>query len=112
MNPLLQRDIGFTRWLFRGYLLLLFLVPLPLGSNRPFFWALMVAAIAALTLIWAVGWLGGVARWPSQVKRAKWVLGVLSGFVVWGGVGANLFANFSLPKPLHLNSKTAAQPAP
>ena len=46
----------------------------------------MVAVIALLALVWAGGWLGGVARWPGGVKRAKWVLGVLGVFVVWGGV--------------------------
>jgi hypothetical protein len=37
----IARDVRFTRWLFWAYLVL-FLMPLPLGSNRPLFWSLMV----------------------------------------------------------------------
>ena len=51
----IARDINFTRWLFRAYLVLLFLVPLPLGSNRPLFWTVFVAAVAALAFTWALG---------------------------------------------------------
>lgn len=81
-----SRDVNFTRWLFRAYLVLLFLMPLPLGSNRPIFWSLMVAGIALITLVWSFGLMTGVARWPGAVKRAKWVLVPLGLFVVWGGV--------------------------
>jgi len=82
----ISRDVNFTRWLFRVYLLLLFLLPLPLGSNRPIFWSLMVAGIALITLVRASGLATGVARWPGAVKRARWVLMPLGLFVVWGGV--------------------------
>jgi O-antigen ligase len=80
------RDIAFTRWLFRAFLLILFLVPLPLGSNRPLFWSVFVAAVAALALVWAVGWLVGTARWPEGVRSARLVLLALAAFVVWGGL--------------------------
>lgn len=86
MNRGVVRDITFTRWLFRAYLVLLFLLPLPLGSNRPLFWSLMVAAISALAFAWAVGLLVGVARWPAGMKRAKWPLLALGLFCVFGGV--------------------------
>jgi hypothetical protein len=85
-NLAIARDVHFTRWLFRAYLLLLFLMPLPLGSNRPIFWSLMVAGIAGITLAWGVGLSTGVARWPAALKRARWVLGVLGVFVGWVGV--------------------------
>ena len=81
-----SRDVNFTRWLFRAYLLLLFLMPLPLGSNRPIFWSLMVAGIALIMLAWVSGLAAGVARWPGAVKRAQWVLIALALFVLWGGV--------------------------
>ena len=79
-------DINFTRWLFRAYLVLLFLVPLPLGSNRPLFWTVFVAAIAALAFTWALGWLLGVARWPERAGRAKWALLALGGFCAWAAL--------------------------
>jgi len=85
MNPGFERDIGFTRWLFRVYLVILFLAPLPLGSNRPLFWSLLVAAVAGLALLWALGRLNGVARWPEGLRRARWALLALGLFVVWGG---------------------------
>lgn len=83
---LISRDVNLTRWLFRAYLLLLFLIPLPLGSNRPIFWSLMVAGIALITLVWVFGVLTGLARWPGAVKRARWVLMPLGLFVGWVGV--------------------------
>ena len=84
----IARDVYFTRWLFRAYLLMLFLMPLPLGSNRPIFWSLMVAGIALIMLVWSLGLVTGVARWPGAVKRARWVLIALGLFVLWGGLHA------------------------
>jgi O-antigen ligase len=78
--------VHFTRWVFRAYLVLLFLAPLPLGSNRPLFWSVMVAGIALLLLVWSGGWLLDVARWPNAVKRAKWPLISLGLFVAWAGL--------------------------
>jgi O-antigen ligase len=90
-----ERDVAFTRWLFRAYLLILFLLPLPLGSNRPLFWAVFVAAVAAVALVWAGGWLAGVARWPHTMRTARWALVALALFVGWGGlkVGAGFLAD-------------------
>ena len=82
----IARDVHFTRWLFRAYLLLLFLIPFPLGSNRPVFWSLMVAGISSITLVWAFGLMTGVARWPGAIKRARWPLLALGAFVAWAGV--------------------------
>ena len=82
----IARDIHFTRWLFWAYLFVLFLAPLPLGSNRPLFWALLVAAIGLIALIWSIGWLRGVAHWPHAMRRAKWPLYFLIAFLAWSGV--------------------------
>lgn len=41
--------------LFVLYLAVLVLAPLPLGSNRPWSWSLLAAALGALTAAWAVG---------------------------------------------------------
>lgn len=84
--PARVSDINFTRWLFRAYLVLLFLVPLPLGSNRPWFWTLMVAAASLLALLWVIGWLAGAARWPGAIGRAKWPLLSLLLFCAWVGL--------------------------
>ena len=74
-------DIHFTRWLFRFYLLLLFLAPLPLGSNRPLFWSILVFATALIALVWSVGWLLGAAHWPQAIGRAKLPLIALGSFL-------------------------------
>ena len=79
-------DIRFTRWLFRCFLVLLFLAPLPLGSNRPFFWSLLVAAAALIALIWAAGWLLGMARWPHNLRHARWPLLMLLLFLGWSAL--------------------------
>jgi O-antigen ligase len=82
-----HRDIVFTRWLFRAYLALLFLLPVPLGSNRPLFWSLFVMAAAAIALAWSIGWLGGVAHFPrSGMRRARWALTALGLFCALGAV--------------------------
>jgi hypothetical protein len=83
LNEYLERDITFTRWLFRAYVLVLFLLPMPLGSNRPFFWSAFVAAVALIALVWALGWLTGVADWPAAARRAKWALLALLLFFAW-----------------------------
>ena len=100
----ISRDVRFTRWVFRAYLLLLFLVPLPLGSNRPQFWSILVAVITVIALAWVSGWLLGVARWPHAIRRAKWPLIALLIFMVW--VGLQLVSGSLLPEifiPVYLN---------
>lgn len=86
MAAVLARDIAFTRWLFRAYLLLLFLAPLPLGSNRPLFWSVLAAGAAFILLAWSAGMLAGVARWPNAPRRAKWPLFALLLFLLWAAV--------------------------
>jgi len=81
-----SRDNNFTRWLFRAYLLVLFLVPLPLGSNRPLFWSLLVAAISSITVVWVVGWWSGITVPPPALRRAKIPLILLWVFVGWAGL--------------------------
>ncbi|MBF0582727.1 MAG: O-antigen ligase family protein [Magnetococcales bacterium] len=48
------------RWLLRGYLLLLFWAPLPLGSNRPWAWGLMESWVFLLLTVWLI------QRWLRQ----------------------------------------------
>ncbi|MEO5339264.1 MAG: O-antigen ligase family protein [Magnetococcus sp. MYC-9] len=51
------------RWLLRGYLLLLFWAPLPLGSNRPWAWGLLECWTFLLLTVWLI------RRWLSQPCR-------------------------------------------
>lgn len=51
------------RWLLRGYLLLLFWAPLPLGSNRPWAWGVLECWTFLLLTVWLI------RRWLSQPCR-------------------------------------------
>ena len=68
-------------------LALLVWLPLPLGSNRPWSSALMVLAIALITVAWALCVLRQGCRRRFRVLRAAWVpLGLLSLAQVWVAV--------------------------
>lgn len=60
--------------------LLLLLAPIPVGSNRPFFWEANAFAVAAMAFVY----LGGVARQPDRLRlplaEFRWplILGLLS----------------------------------
>lgn len=57
-----------TRWIFLAYLGLLAWAPIPLGSNRPWSWAVLEAWVILL----AIAWLAGYARGrfvPGPVLR-------------------------------------------
>jgi O-antigen ligase len=77
----IRPDRNPTRLLFAAYLALLFAAPLPLGSNRPWAWALLELWVFIL----AMGWLAGYARgrnspgaafvrsWPALACGALWL---------------------------------------
>jgi len=66
--------------IFIGFLILMFWLPLPLGSNRPWAWAIMEVAIFSLFLVWLWGFLHGRFRLTEAFQKAKQVL-IL--FVLW-----------------------------
>lgn len=73
IRPVVKRKITPTaelpghRWLLRGYFLLLFYAPLPLGSNRPWAWGLMECWIFLLLTVWLlVRWLHQPLLDPSK----------------------------------------------
>ena len=71
------------RVLFYAFLLLLFWLPLPLGSNRPWAWSIM--ELASFTLVIALLW---VCR-PSLEKRLRphlFPITLFCLFVLWVGV--------------------------
>ncbi len=112
MAAVLARDIAFTRWLFRAFLLLLFLAPLPLGSNRPLFWSVLTAGAAIILMAWSAGTLAGVARWPNALRRAKWALLALLLFLLWAALQLLPHAwSAFLPVPEYLGSAYLAAAA-
>lgn len=70
-----------TRWLFAAYLALLVWVPVPLGSNRAWSWAVLEIWVMLIAVGWLVGYIrgrhepGNVLRksWPMLVCLAAWV---------------------------------------
>lgn len=68
------------RGIFIGFLILMFWLPLPLGSNRPWAWAIMEIGIFSLFLIWSWGFLRGRFRLTEVFQKAKPILILL---VLW-----------------------------
>ncbi len=61
---------GSTRWIFAFYLALLVWAPLPLGSNRPWAWALLALWVLALALWWLGGFIRGKHAYPTVLREA------------------------------------------
>jgi len=71
----------FDHALFAGFLVLILWVPIPLGSNRPWSWAVLELWVFALMLGWLVAYVLGKAHttpalrgaWPALLCGALWV---------------------------------------
>jgi O-antigen ligase len=67
------------RALFFAFLALFVWLPLPLGSNRPWAWAMMEAWVYALAAAWLWGYARGARKATVAFERARpvlWLLGV------------------------------------
>ncbi len=70
-----------TRRIFAAYLALLVLAPIPLGSNRPWAWALLELWVFILAMWWLFGYMRGKHRgnavfnksWPALACGAVWL---------------------------------------
>lgn len=62
--------------IFYGLLGLIAWAPLPLGSNRTWAWAILVAGSSLLAIAWLVGHLRGRFVVTDAFRRAHWALGV------------------------------------
>lgn len=71
------------RWVFRAYLALLVALPLPLGGNHAWAWALTGGWICVLALAWIGLWVAGRVVVGAALYRARGVVGLLALFVVW-----------------------------
>ena len=71
----------FERAMFHAFVGLLVWLPIPLGSNRPWAWAVMEIAIFVLLAAWAVAWALGKVRaadallksWPAWIAMGVWL---------------------------------------
>ncbi len=57
-------------WIFGGFLALLVWAPIPLGSNRPWAWSILVVGIYALSAAWLLLFALGWTRFPSVFRRS------------------------------------------
>ncbi len=64
-----QRPAG-TGWIFVLYLALLVWAPLPLGSNRPWAWAVLTLWVLVLALCWLAGYIRGNYACPTILSNA------------------------------------------
>ena len=70
-----------TSWIYSLYLALIVWVPVPLGSNRPWSWAVLEVWVLLLTLAWLAGYIRGTftcgtvfpRAWPVLLCAALWV---------------------------------------
>ena len=77
----MNRDADGTRWIFIWYLALFVWAPIPLGSNRPWSWALLEFWVFLLALWWLAGVIRGrfdcgpILRgaWPMLACAALWL---------------------------------------
>ena len=59
-----------TAWIFAFYLALLVWVPIPLGSNRSWSWALLALWVLVLALWWLAGFIRGTRSYPAILHEA------------------------------------------
>ena len=76
-TPLLQRVLF---WLFIAWVVWL---PLPIGSNRPLWVGIALAAGMAILALWLCGWIAGHLSAPRAVRRSRWPLAVMALFLAW-----------------------------
>ena len=76
-TPLLQRVLF---WLFIAWVVWL---PLPIGSNRPLWVGIALAAGMAILALWLCGWIAGHLSAPRAVRRSRWPLAVMVLFLAW-----------------------------
>jgi O-antigen ligase len=71
-----------NRWLFVLYLALIVWAPVPLGSNRPWAWAILELWVFALAIWWLLDFAYGKARlgpafkgaWPALLCASLWLV--------------------------------------
>ena len=70
----LRRNADGTRWLFFFYLALIVWAPLPLGSNRPWSWAVLALWVFALAIAWLLGRIRGRHDYPPIFREVRPIL--------------------------------------
>ncbi|MDM1707271.1 O-antigen ligase family protein [Thiopseudomonas alkaliphila] len=89
-----RRETGrLERALVAGLLLLLLWLPLPLGSNRPWAMALLIALVGLLALGWALGVLSQRIALPRALRAALPLFALLLLVQLWAVLQYTLFGS-------------------
>lgn len=82
-----QRETMIEQWrnspLFVSLVLLIFLLPIPLGSNREWAWSIFEAGVFLLSALWLRGFIAERLMLTRAFRQAKWVLICLCAVVLW-----------------------------
>lgn len=88
-----QRNAKIDIFLFRAFLIVLVWAPIPLGSNRPWAWAILEVALYGLAIVWLGAWAFHRVEASEVFRRARWVLGLWSIWLLYQGL-------YLIPLPL------------
>ncbi|MBD3645966.1 MAG: hypothetical protein HUJ31_00635, partial [Pseudomonadales bacterium] len=80
--PTNTNNTNSNRWPFYALLALLVFIPLPLGSNRPMYWAFSEIFIFLLFALWLLTTSADQFKQP-QLKAAKWPIILLALVCLW-----------------------------
>ena len=80
MDTVLER---YSHQLFVGYLVLLAWIPLPMGSNRAWAWAMLEIWIYALAAAWLYGFCKGKIQLSQTFRRSGIILIVLAAWLAY-----------------------------
>ncbi|MBL8519114.1 MAG: O-antigen ligase family protein [Betaproteobacteria bacterium] len=78
-----SRQFPFETALFWCWIALLIWAPIPLGSNRPWFWGPLEAGVFVLMALWLVLYVLGRVQISDAVRSAKWFIMALAAWLVW-----------------------------
>lgn len=72
-----------SRWIYALYLPLIVWVPIPLGSNRPWSWAVLELWVLLLCLAWLTGFMRGKCAFGPVLRDSRAVLLCMSAWLAY-----------------------------
>ncbi|MBL8515144.1 MAG: O-antigen ligase family protein, partial [Betaproteobacteria bacterium] len=81
-----SRAFPFETALFWCWIALLIWAPIPLGSNRPWFWGPLEAGVFVLMAAWLVLYALGRVQLSDAARGAKWFIVALGVWLIWQAI--------------------------
>lgn len=66
--------------------MLLCWLPIPLGSNRSWAWAILEVGVFGLASVWLVAWLLGRVQMTEPFRRARWLMALMAVWLVYQAI--------------------------